>query len=383
MPKTKTPQVAVHPDSVLHYTNRTLPVDLISILSDAKIASYGDRYCLDFPQASKEVYEAFKPLLVVLRGEWNGKTHVFAYDPTDLLQVVLQVGKYPKANPYALFETPECAIADLCVIADIPESEVELKILEPEAGRGAIARFLRKRLPKSSIDCIEVDPINRKILQEQGFNLIGTDFLETAIAEEYDLIVMNPPFQGEVFVDHIMKAYSHLRVGGLMGAIAPADPIIRASTPRMLNLRNLVASQGYFESIGSPFKGTKTECLGLKIEKFSDKYLASKWEPTENGYDSVYEYRLHEVLSSDRRYYDAVNRAKELDEGKRVQYIGDAVDAIVQQMIAGKDYQYYTDKKGRTTRSARMIDVGYTCLYYDDRVKEQIIKTAIESDMVD
>jgi hypothetical protein len=50
-------------------------------------------------------------------------------------------------------------------------------------------------------------------------------------------------------------------------------------------------------------------------------------------------------------------------------------------MIAGKDYNYYLDAKLRTVRSARMIDVGYACLYYDERVKEQILKTAIEVDM--
>jgi hypothetical protein len=82
MPRKTEPAIAVQDDSVLHYTNKRIPAALVDFLAQAKVSDYSGAYCLDLPQSEKEIYEAFKPLLKVLRGKWNGKTHVFAYDPT-------------------------------------------------------------------------------------------------------------------------------------------------------------------------------------------------------------------------------------------------------------------------------------------------------------
>ena len=59
-------------------------------------------------------------------------------------------------------------------------------ILEPSAGKGAIARYIM------DCDCVESNEENRKYLSKHGYNLVGNDFL--TFNQEYDVIIANPPF---------------------------------------------------------------------------------------------------------------------------------------------------------------------------------------------
>lgn len=111
-------------------------------------------------------------------------------------------------------------------------------ILEPSAGMGHITDVLVKKLrtrndryyenaqkeiKSRDIDCIEIDPKLRRILEEKGYRVVHDDFLTYETQKRYDLIVMNPPFdQGD---RHLLKALELAERGGSIRCILNAETI--------------------------------------------------------------------------------------------------------------------------------------------------------------
>lgn len=78
-----------------------------------------------------------------------------------------------------------------------------MRVLEPSAGRGALAVKLRERVRR--VTCCEVDVGNADYLMNQGFGTWRRDFLELE-PSAFDLVVMNPPFEGGQTERHILHA---------------------------------------------------------------------------------------------------------------------------------------------------------------------------------
>jgi hypothetical protein len=307
------------------YTNSALGSTLEQILSNAKVVKHDGTWELaELPQIKRPIYESFKKILAAIGGCWNGKTHLFWRDPTAAIQEMLAVGKTPKVNPYSLFETPDCAIDDLFLLLDLPtdDSLIPWRFLEPSAGRGAIARRIRERLPNAIIDCYEIDPINREVLEAQGFNVLGDDFLAAEIVGDYHFVVMNPPFERDSYTKHIQKAYSLLAPGGKLGAIAPYG-LTFGSTKSIKDLRNLIAERGYCEDIGSPFETTKAHCVAFTIDHYGEDELARVWSKT-NGYASWHVCHALIHLDNEPMWQDAMER-----EEIRRERIGQLADFLV------------------------------------------------------
>jgi hypothetical protein len=79
----------------------------------------------------------------------------------------------------------------------------ELCVLEPSAGKGALAVPLRARV--ENVVCIEIDPSNVKVLIGHGLSVCQGDFLGMDPAP-FDLAVMNPPFEGGQTERHVLHA---------------------------------------------------------------------------------------------------------------------------------------------------------------------------------
>ena len=77
-------------------------------------------------------------------------------------------------------------------------------VLEPSAGSGTIADSLVESgyMP----DVVEMDPYYTKVLQEKGYNVVGSNFLMFKQAKPYDVLVMNPPYTGGADTDHVEHA---------------------------------------------------------------------------------------------------------------------------------------------------------------------------------
>lgn len=103
------------------------------------------------------------------------------------------------------------------------------RILEPSAGSGGLARFLRDL--GHDIQCIELNETNTAHLRAQDFKTIKIDFLKFAelmtksanpVHREYDYVVAIPPYKDNVDCKHIMAMY---------GLIVPGGKVISLTLP--------------------------------------------------------------------------------------------------------------------------------------------------------
>ena len=153
-------------------------------------------------QLERKLYERVSKVLKAIGGKWSSakKAFVFKEDVGDLVTSIADSGEFvPARQTFQFFPTPEALAREIVEIAGIRDGE---RTLEPSAGQGNIARFM------PSPDCVELDPKNRVILEEQGFRVVGDDFMTFEPSEPYDVVVMNPPFCKGQDARHILKAVS-------------------------------------------------------------------------------------------------------------------------------------------------------------------------------
>ena len=108
-------------------------------------------------------------------------------------------------------------------------------VLEPSAGTGNIAEFVRDKCKNVTtksgipighdvdIDCIELDADLRSVLTGKGFRVIHDDFKTYHGFKNYDLILMNPPFSEGAA--HLKKALTLLKPGSALVCILNAETL--------------------------------------------------------------------------------------------------------------------------------------------------------------
>ena len=111
----------------------------------------------------------------------------------------------------------------ISIMLDRARLEDGALVLEPSAGNGNIADAIKANFPRSSVHCFEYNLRLSEILKLKGYDLIGSDFMEDIpVAPIYDRVVMNPPFEKQQDIDHVRKAFSMLKPGGvLVSVMAP------------------------------------------------------------------------------------------------------------------------------------------------------------------
>lgn len=112
------------------------------------------------------------------------------------------------------FPTPPELVQNLVREADVKPG---MRVLEPSAGKGDIADALRSA--GAQVDTVEVSNTLRNILQAKGHNVVGQDFTDFVPDQQYDRIVMNPPFSDRMDAVHVQHAYDLLKPGGRLVAI--------------------------------------------------------------------------------------------------------------------------------------------------------------------
>lgn len=126
----------------------------------------------------------------------------------------------PAKNFGAFFTSEEVAekVIELALIGP------EHRVLEPSAGAGALARPARDR--GARVTCVEVQPgLAHELRVLHGFtDITQADFLtlDPDQCEQFDRIVMNPPFDRGRDCDHVRHAYEFLKPGGILVAIMAA-----------------------------------------------------------------------------------------------------------------------------------------------------------------
>jgi hypothetical protein len=104
-------------------------------------------------------------------------------------------------------------------------------VLEPSAGKGDLADGIKKQLSAAlyynhqfeDIDCIEIEPELQHILKGKKYRVIHDDFLTFDTLKQYDLIIMNPPFDdGD---KHLLKAIEMQKNGGKVICLLNAETL--------------------------------------------------------------------------------------------------------------------------------------------------------------
>jgi len=98
-------------------------------------------------------------------------------------------------------------------------------VLEPSAGHGAIARFLPATTNNTLVEPSYALGSELSINAEGNHRMIRFEELHVG-GNKFDAILMNPPFGkgGKTAMEHVAKAYKHLRDGGRIIAIVPGGP---------------------------------------------------------------------------------------------------------------------------------------------------------------
>lgn len=251
-----------------------------------------------------------------IRGFKNGNCHVW-FRRDDLLERVNQLlGEYygapipeerepdvdtglnnPKtslAKNYGFFPTPDEAGSRVIHKVNLLRriEEPQLTILEPSAGTGNLARRCLRSIQvldgwsggreryqheyrfDNAVDCVEfqkplADALRREGIFRQVYNL---DFLllKPETTGLYDIVVMNPPFDRERDIDHVMHALKFLKGDGVLVSIMSAGTEFR-ETRKSIAFRELMASMnadwedlppGSFSSVG-----TNCNTIILRVRK--------------------------------------------------------------------------------------------------------------------
>jgi hypothetical protein len=94
------------------------------------------------------------------------------------------------------------------------------RVLEPSCGDGRILDAVRA-LGHGSLG-IEYHPGRASEARAKGHSVVTANFLEQPPTPEFDRVVMNPPFYGRHYAQHVRHAYKFLKPGGTLVSILPA-----------------------------------------------------------------------------------------------------------------------------------------------------------------
>jgi len=193
-------------------------MDKQDVLKQCKI----DRMIVRLPdiQLDRDLYMQVAKDLNLIGGKWERKSKgfVFLEDPKELLSQIVSGEKRNLKKEFQFFATPNVVADHLVELADIHDDHA---ILEPSAGQGAIIKAISKKHPDKKVDCFELMPVNRTILEKMATaNVIGSDFLLETCTNKYDRIIANPPFAKNADINHILKMWECINSNGKIITIA-------------------------------------------------------------------------------------------------------------------------------------------------------------------
>ena len=169
------------------------------------------------------------------------------------------------------YPTPEELLERITAGLDWKQIEY---VLEPSAGKGNIAEYIRglreNHYRELDIDCIEIESEFRAILKDKGFRVVHDDFLTYETYKHYDLIIMNPPFSAGS--RHLLKAISvQEKTGGGIICILNAETISNPYTRDRQELQSKLAKynaevQYYEHAFAESENPTDVEVAVVKVE---------------------------------------------------------------------------------------------------------------------
>ncbi|GLK69201.1 DUF4942 domain-containing protein [Hansschlegelia plantiphila] len=181
----------------------------------------------------------------------------------------------PAARDFAFYPTPEAAADRLLDAVPLYRRHDELEepyvVLEPSAGSGNLARRLVAK--GAVVDCIEFEADRAARLRQAGiYRKIQTaDFLRVAPEPVYDRVVMNPPFDRERDIDHVMHAMKFLKPTGALIAIMSAGTEFRETRKSVAFRAHMAQLNATYRDLpAGSFAEAGTYCNTLILKVWAD-----------------------------------------------------------------------------------------------------------------
>lgn len=220
--------------------------DVLSVLSAAEVS--GNALTLT-GQLDRQLYTKTNKVLEAAGGKWNrkAKAHIFDADAAERIEQIILTGDVvvPK-DDFEYFPTPADVVDRLMEEANILDG---MRVLEPSAGQGAIAKVAAVTAEDVSVDMYELMPANAEVLRGLNIprsNVVGPcDFLQVAPVPEYDRVVMNPPFGKQADIKHVLHALEFLKPNGLLVSVMAAGVLFRQNK-LTVDFRQFVEDRGGF-----------------------------------------------------------------------------------------------------------------------------------------
>jgi phospholipid N-methyltransferase len=128
----------------------------------------------------------------------------------------------------AFYPTPQDVIDRLLDDVYIGQDS---KVLEPSAGTGNIVRALLAK--GATVDAVEIHPDRVAALghlRHPRLTVLPANFLRLEPRPVYDVVVMNPPFYGTHWIEHVTHAYEFLAPGGVLVSVLPVSAELGSTT---------------------------------------------------------------------------------------------------------------------------------------------------------
>jgi predicted RNA methylase len=208
-----------------------------------------------------------------LGGKWvGGKTQAHVFDPSInpelLLQAFIDRSELPDLNPLAFFATNP-KTAKLLINRIHPKNTK--RVLDADAGVGALSIALKAKHPNVVIDLVEIDKGRADELRKLELGKVFEQDFLSFCNSGYTCIVMNPPFaikeDTKAYITHIQHAWDLLESDGQLIAIAPMG-FTFSSDKRSSEFKKFVETFGYYEELPpKSFDGTDVMAVVVVLDK--------------------------------------------------------------------------------------------------------------------
>lgn len=302
------------------------------------------------------------------------------------------------------YATPEPIGYKMVEWADLKDGD---SVLEPSAGHGAISRFFSPTTNNTIIEpSASLAPL--AMMNTEDARLVQDNFENFNVgANKFESVVMNPPYGtgGKTAMEHLAKAFKHLRNGGRVLAIIPDGPSMNKRLDAWLESDEAktayVVGEVKLPSITFNRAGTGVKTSIIVIDNYSTKeritnvprwnYDFSDVKDINTLFDRLEDIQMPEKLdmseydyASGRRRQDIIDehnrrieqiyeqqrREQELAEAeaKDAETISDTEDsttetksvpiAPVEQVYTEMD-DYYHTKDQLNMKRVQMVNTGY------------------------
>jgi len=226
-------------------------------------------------------WASLKKVMTTLGGTWkrgrvcNGDNQKGGFlfppdvDGAEVVRLAQTSGEIFDPKLVGFFPTPDTLADDVARIIDIPRGA---RVLEPSAGRGALALAVLRANATVTMHCYELLADNVTHLRTlRGVDHVDQcDFLSASPDRTFDFVAMNPPFAGGADVAHVTHALKFVVTGGALVAIMSAGVVFRQDRAHTA-FRALVDEHGgrFDENPEGAFleSGTGVRTVTLVIER--------------------------------------------------------------------------------------------------------------------